>query len=351
MYEKSLSDNPLPFHVVSTFCGAGGSSTGYSLAGGRVLLAVEWEQNAAETYRLNHPETLLFHRDIASVNSAEILETIGLPVGELDILDGSPPCQGFSTAGKRIIEDPRNQLFQEYVRLLRELQPKVFVMENVSGLVKGKMKPVFVEILQALKDCGYRVKARLMNAQYYSVPQRRIRVIFIGVREDLNIEPSHPNPQTTPIILREALQGLKSPLEVLRPKGIAAKLAACMKPGEDGADIRERFGGKIQDFSLERLQWGRVAPTICKTIRPGQCGLLHPEENRYLSIAELKRIASFSDDYQFTGSLEEQWARIGNSVPPLMMRAIATHIRDEILFQIHSQGSELRSYKKHAEPA
>lgn len=334
MYEKSDFDLPVSFTVVSTFCGAGGSSTGYSMANGRVLLAIEWEQNAVDTYRLNHPETILLHRDIATVSGAEILESTGLKVGELDIFDGSPPCQGFSTMGKRQIEDPRNQLFQEYVRLLQELQPKVFVMENVSGLVKGKMKPVFVEILKALKACGYRVKARLMDAQYYGVPQRRKRVIFIGVRNDLGIEPSHPNPQCATILLKNALKGLKSPLEVLRPKGTAAKLAECLKPGEDGSDLRTRFGDKVQDYSLERLSWYKVAPTICKTIRPGQCGLLHPEENRYLSTAELKRIASFPDDYQFIGSLEEHWARVGNSVPPLLMKAVARHIQQHILAQL-----------------
>ena len=332
------------FSVVSTFAGCGGSSLGYRMADGHVLLAAEWESNACDTYRLNHPNTMILERDVATITGAEILKLTGLEVGELDILDGSPPCQGFSTMGKRQIQDPRNQLFREYVRLLQELRPRVFVMENVSGLVKGKMKPVFVEILRSLRACGYRVKARLMNAQYYGVPQRRVRVIFIGVRDDLGLEPSHPNPKTKPIILKDALAGLKQPLEVLRPKGTAAKLAACVKAGEDGSDLRKRFGGKIQDYSLERLSWYKVAPTICRTIRPGQCGLLHPEESRYLSTAELKRIASFPDDYEFTGALEEQWARIGNAVPPRMMHAIATHIRDQILGQ-------LRRYKGHAESA
>ena len=105
--------------------------------------------------------------------------------GELDLLDGSPPCQGFSTAGKRRMNDGRNQLFREYIRLLRGLKPKVFVMENVSGMVKGKMKLIFAEIIRELKASGYHVKARLMNAMYYGVPQSRQRMIIIGVREDI----------------------------------------------------------------------------------------------------------------------------------------------------------------------
>jgi DNA (cytosine-5)-methyltransferase 1 len=115
----------------------------------------------------------------------ECLRIAGLQPGELDVLDGSPPCQGFSTAGKRKMEDDRNQLFREYVRLLRGLQPKVLVMENVSGMVKGKMKLIFAEIMRELKACGYQVSARLMNAMYFGVPQSRERMIFIGVREDL----------------------------------------------------------------------------------------------------------------------------------------------------------------------
>ena len=320
--------------MVSTFAGCGGSSLGYKQAGGVVRLAVEWEQNAVDTYRLNHPDTMILHRDIATVSGAEILNLMGMQSGDLDILDGSPPCQGFSTMGKRQVDDPRNQLFKEYMRLLTALQPKVFVMENVSGLLKGKMKPLFVEILKSLKACGYTVKARLMDAQYYGVPQRRKRVIFIGVRNDLGIAPSHPTPQTSPIPLKTALQGLHSPLECLRPKGKAEALAQCLKPGQDGSELRTGLGGKQQDYSLERLSWHKVAPTICRTIRPGQCGLLHPEENRYLSTAELKRIASFPDDYEFSGSLEEQWARIGNSVPPVLMKAIAAHIREHILAKI-----------------
>src|ERR1035438_8286507 len=144
------------FKVISTFSGCGGSSLGYQMAGGKVLLAVEWDKNAVETYRLNFPDTPIYHGDIAKLSVQECLDRTGLKAGELDILDGSPPCQGFSTAGKRNFDDSRNQLFREYVRMLRGLQPKVFVMENVSGMVKGQMKLIFVEILKELKASGYK---------------------------------------------------------------------------------------------------------------------------------------------------------------------------------------------------
>jgi DNA (cytosine-5)-methyltransferase 1 len=324
------------FTVVSLFAGCGGSSCGYQMAGGKVLAAVEWDQNACDTYRLNHPDTRLLQQDINELDATELMKELDLSPKQLDILDGSPPCQGFSTMGRREVHDPRNRLFESYARLLKNLQPKVFVMENVSGLVKGKMKPVFMEILSTLKACGYQVEARLMNAQYYGVPQRRQRVIFIGVRQDLGVLPTFPKPQTQPILLKEALAGLPDPLEVLLPKGKALQLASCLKPGQDGAQLKQALGGRATDYSLERLSWFKVAPTLCRTIRPGQCGLLHPESIRYLSTAELKRIASFPDDYQFNGSLEEQWARIGNAVPPLLMKAIARHIQTCIFSQVRS---------------
>lgn len=138
--------------VISTFAGCGGSSLGYSMAGYRELLAVEWESNAAKTFAYNFPEIPLYHGDICQLSTDEILKQTGLKDGELDVFDGSPPCQGFSTAGKRDFDDSRNQLFVEYVRLLNGLMPKVFVMENVSGMVKGKMKLIFVEILKKLKE-------------------------------------------------------------------------------------------------------------------------------------------------------------------------------------------------------
>lgn len=178
--------------VISTFAGAGGSSLGYSMAGYRELLAVEWDDNAVATFKLNFPDVPVYHGDICKLTVDECLKLAGLTgPRQLDVLDGSPPCQGFSTAGKRDMTDDRNQLFREFVRLLRGLRPKVFVMENVSGMVKGKMKLIFAEIMRELKASGYVVSARLLNAMYFNVPQSRERMIFIGVREDLGIAPKY----------------------------------------------------------------------------------------------------------------------------------------------------------------
>ena len=171
--------------VVSTFAGGGGSSLGYQMAGYRELLAVEWDDDAVRTLRDNFMKLQVYHGDIKELSVKECLRLIQKKPGELDVLDGSPPCQGFSTAGKRNFGDPRNSLFGEFVRLLEGLKPKVFVMENMKGMIKGPMKRIFLQIMEALRGAGYHVEAQVMNAKFYGVPQSRERVIFIGLRQDL----------------------------------------------------------------------------------------------------------------------------------------------------------------------
>jgi len=171
--------------VISTFAGCGGSSLGYSMAGFKELLVVEWNDNAVETFKLNFPDISIYHGDIIKLPIKECMNLAELTKpGELDVLDGSPPCQGFSLAGKRQMKDTRNQLFHEFARLLRGLQPKAFIIENVSGMVKGKMKLIFADILRELKASGYEVKCWLLNVKYFYVPQNRERLFFIGVRQD-----------------------------------------------------------------------------------------------------------------------------------------------------------------------
>lgn len=316
--------------IISTFAGAGGSSLGYSMAGFEELLAVERDDNAVQTFKLNFPDVPIYHGDIAKLSAEECLSLAGLRPGELDIFDGSPPCQGFSMTGKRMLDDPRNQLFKEYVRLLRGLQPKVFVMENVSGMVKGKMKLIFAEILRELKASGYKVSARLMNTMYFNVPQSRERVIFIGVREDLGIEPSHPKGQVKPIVLRQAWELCPDGLSDGLFTGRRLQIAEQMKEWGEGDDIVPD-----QSFNLKRLAWDKPSRTILKSVgKPTSHfggGLVHPEIPRHVTIAELKRLGSFPDNFEMIGKYQEQWMRIGNSVPPLFMRAIALHIREHIL--------------------
>ncbi len=322
--------------VISTFAGCGGSSLGYKLAGYRELLAIDWDNNAIATFRLNFPEVPVYHGDIAELTVDECLRLAGIMPRELDVLDGSPPCQGFSTAGKRKFTDHRNSLFMEFARLLRGLQPRVFILGNVPGLVKGAMKQIYLQMMAEFRFCGYRAQGELMNAMYYNVPQSRERIIVIGVREDLNIEPSHPKPQTDPIPVWKAFQGvvntpedLKIPTEwVENSNSSVAKLIPKIKPGNLASTVHPNKAG----FNLRRLNAYRVSSTILRTCnRQVYSGLLPPVGDRFCTIPELKRLASFPDDFQFTGKFSEQWACIGNCVPPNFMRAIAEHVRKEIL--------------------
>ncbi|MBU1126718.1 DNA cytosine methyltransferase [Patescibacteria group bacterium] len=329
--------------VISIFAGAGGSSLGYKQAGFKELLAIEWDKNAVETFKLNFPEVPVWQRDIREVKADEILEFCKIKKGELDVLDGSPPCQGFSTAGKRQVSDERNDLFLPYANLIRGLQPKIFVMENVSGLIKGKMKGKFIEIMIILKSLDYQVKCKLMNAKYYQVPQSRERLIWIGVRKDLGIKPSYSEPSKKIIMIREAFKNCPDGLKQEDFTGKRLELSKKIRRWGCGSDIVTGYS-----FNLKRLDWNKPSRTIIKQIGKSDSnyggGLIHPDKNRHLTIPELKRIATFPDTFHFIGKFEEQWARIGNSVPPKMMEAIARNIKDKILdpsLKILKNGKEL----------
>jgi DNA (cytosine-5)-methyltransferase 1 len=325
--------------VVSLFAGAGGSSLGYSMAGYREMLAVEWDDDAAATFRRNFPEVWLWHGDVAALSVERALEGMGIEAGELDVLDGSPPCQGFSTAGKRQLEDDRNQLFRQYVRLLQGLRPKVFVMENVSGMVKGKMRLVFAEIMQSLKGCGYQVSARLMNTMYFGVPQSRQRMIFIGVRSDLvdlGAAPSHPRAQTGFVTFRQACFDIRGNNDTDRMLSDVVRECGRYQPRRWGTNLTvyNHFKGNVASArNLQWADWDRVCGTITKS-EIAYSGIVHPDRQRYISLTEAKRLASFPDPFVFTDR-KRGIERIGNSVPPLFMRAVANHISREILGSVH----------------
>lgn len=205
--------------------------------------------------------------------------------------------------------------------------PKVFVMENVSGMVKGKMKLIFAEILTELKACGYQVSAKLLNAMYLGVPQSRQRMIFIGVRNDLGIAPSHPKPQTKPIVTQLAFNGV----DIGHYRSLSKQAEAIYNATPQGESLEIgalKVIGKDNYYTHRRLSFNRPANCIQKS---AGSSIYHPTEPRLLSIAELQRLQSFPDRYTFLGEYNSQWARIGNSVPPRMMQYVAQHIYDNIL--------------------
>jgi len=329
MNVQNVDSNGNNLTVISTFAGCGGSSLGYKLAGYKELLAVEWDNNAVETFKLNFPDVPVYHGDITKLTGKECMRLAGTKIGELDVLDGSPPCQGFSTAGKRKFDDPRNSLFKEYARILKELQPKVFVMENVTGMIKGVMKQAYLQIIKTLRECGYRANGQVMNAMYYNVPQSRQRIIIIGVRNDLNIEPSHPKPQTKPIPIQKIIGHLEN-------QG-GPKLTACsskywplLKYGESAS----KYHPKGHLFGMIKLNPFKPSPTILKSCGNPVC---HWSQPRFLSKKELLLITSFPENFIIIGEIGKVRDRIGNSVPPNLMKAIAEHIKNNILIQRNKQ--------------
>jgi DNA (cytosine-5)-methyltransferase 1 len=313
--------------VISLFSGCGGSSLGYRLAGCKVLLANEFIPAAQETYHANFPSTVVDGRDVRLLTPEALLTTVRLKPGELDILDGSPPCASFSMSGKRhkawgqqkIYSETvqrTDDLFFEYARLLEGLQPRAFVAENVAGLVRGSAKGYFKLILRRLKDCGYQVKAALLDAQWLGVPQARQRLIFIGLRQDLGLEPVFPSPLPYRYTVRDAWQGLQElptpDIDITRYS--IGKLWDEIGPGEQHP----------RRFNLVKLHPDKPSPTITATAaNPGAASVVHPTQKRKLSIPELKRICSFPDDFVLTGNYSQQAERLGRSVPPVMMSQIA----------------------------
>ena len=318
------------YTVISTFAGCGGSSLGYHWAGFKELLAIDFDKNAVETFTLNFPDVPIWQRDLTTVTGKEILDFCKIKKGELDIFDGSPPCQGFSTAGKRDLNDTRNDLFLHFARLINDLKPKVFVMENVSGMIKGGYKGKFNEILTHLKSLGYNVKVKLMNAMWYEVPQNRDRLIFIGLRKDLKAEIIFPKPLDKVITVKEAIKNVLIS-EIIKPTGNCDKYYDKIKIGSDLATYYESMGMKRKSFSLKKINPNKPLNTITKLFSSGMSGLLHWKEKRYLTINELKRCSTFPDDYIFFGKFKDQWARIGNAVMPKMMYHIAKNIKENIL--------------------
>jgi DNA (cytosine-5)-methyltransferase 1 len=352
--------NALPWNglrIASTFSGAGGSCLGYRMAGFKVVWANEFVPAAQDSYRANMTsDCILDPRDIHGVKAEDILRATGLKVGDLDLFDGSPPCQAFSTAGKREkgwgkgkryehgAVQKNEQLFEEYIRLLRGLKPRTFVAENVSGLVKGTAKGYFLEILAALKASGYRVRCKVLDAKWLGVPQSRQRTIFVGVREDLGIEPVHPRPLHYFYSVRDALPWISevrqtdvfnepdrvttdAPSPSVTLQGLGAKR-------HSSVSVEMIIGNKIAGQPI----WGSVdhaCPTIVKQGPHYGSGEVRTQtERRKFTIAELKRICAFPDDFILTGSYAQQWERLGNSVPPVMMRHIAETIRDEVLLRM-----------------
>jgi len=327
---------PNGLKVISTFSGGGGSCTGYRMAGFQVLWANEFIPEAAKTYKANHPNSMLDQRDIRKVKPEDILADIGMQVGELDLFDGSPPCSAFSAAGKRekgwgevkAYSDDAHQvvddLFFEYARLVKGIQPKVFIAENVAGLIKGKAKGYFKEIYQQLQDCGYHVICKVLDAQWLGVPQMRARTIFVGIRNDL-WKPeyegiTHPKPFEYQVTLAEAFADLEFTEQDREQTDLSRysiyPLLKTLRPGTS----------HLKRFTLSKGTKHRQS--YCVTATNGNIGAGNTchWDNRAYTVSEIKRIMSIPDDYVLTGTYGKQVERCGRMVAPLVMKAVAENL-------------------------
>ena len=361
------------FTVISTFAGGGGSSTGYRLAGGKILAVNEFVEEARNTYSANYPSTPILPDDIKQLTGQDFLDITGLKKGELDILDGSPPCSAFSVAGsmcrsegathsdgwgktktysdgKKVenIED----LFFEFVRIANDIRPKVIIAENVKGLTIGEAKSYYHRITNELEAIGYYVSSKVMNASYHGVGQSRQRVIFICIREDiaekagltfLNIHSLFPEESSTKTTFAEAIEGVVNDdeeIKMITEKWTASNLykttASKMPDDPDKVLSGMDFHPKGHAFNMKRASMRMPSPTLtamgCANITFG--GIIHPLVNRKLTLPELIRLQSLPDDFKLTGEWKQKAERIGRMVPPLMMKDVADSIYTHVFSKL-----------------
>ena len=387
----SASRRPI---CVDLFCGAGGLSDGLTQAGFRTVLAVDFDKHSANTYRRNHPEAATLCEDVTLLPASVIRDAAGGQ--EIDLLSGGPSCQGYSTHGKRDEEDPRNFLFEHFVRLVGEVRPKWVLMENVPGLLTYRGGHFQRLIVNAFTSVGYRVDAKVLVAADYGVPQFRRRIIFLATRTDSPItfpDPTHSDHQgglfgdglkpyvtvgeaigDLPLMYdrldtdgfeyaapptceyQKYVRGRCRSLTLHRANGVSPQASRVVRFIKEGHGLRsvpvehlpDRFKKmrRIGDGSLRsdcttlyhRLSRARPAYTITCYFRNVASGpFLHPLEDRSLSFREAARLMSFRDSYEFRGpGLPRQ---IGNAVPPLLAKAIGKHLIS--LIRAEAEGGRL----------
>lgn len=367
-------------NVIDLFAGCGGLSLGFELAGFNIPLAIEKDEWASETYKKNHPNTTVITGDITEILDLEnLIDVQQLPI---DGIIGGPPCQGFSLSGNRDKNDPRNSLFMEFVRFVKFFRPKFFVMENVSGILSMKTKDnqnVKDLILEEYDNAGYNVKICKLNAAEYGVPQSRLRIIFIGIRKDINFDEEHLGPvpflfgenqitvaqaimdlpqiesgqgsdgveYTTPpqtpyqiwarknsqlVYNHIAMRHTQRLIERFKNIGFGQSVADVDKPHQQRKrGDASQISGKVFAQNNMRPFPNKPSPTVPASF---QSNFIHPYLNRNFTAREGARLQSFPDTYIFCGkrttmSWEKnlsQYQQIGNAVPPLLSKAIAESI-------------------------
>lgn len=337
------------YTVLDLFCGCGGLSLGFEKAGYNVLLGIDVWEDALTTYKYNHKNSEVLCADLSTLLPEEVNKKIK---GEkVDVIIGGPPCQGFSVAGKRIIEDKRNELYKSFVKMVSYFKPKAFVLENVPNILtmgNGIIKNAIVNDFESL---GYTVVTKVLMASNYGVPQNRRRAIFVGMLDGKTYE--YPEPTVNePITCWDAISDLPDySVKDDNPytAGPLSEYQKLMRKNSNGIHNHEITdhndktkeiiamvpdGGNYKDLPIELQQtrkvhiaWTRLnskKPSI--TIDTGHRHHFHYSYNRIPTVRESARIQSFPDDFIFLCSRTSQFKQVGNAVPPLMAKAIAEQL-------------------------
>ena len=326
------AEKRIRFSAIDLFSGCGGLSLGLRRAGFRVIAAIDNDSLSSDTYRMNHPRTHLIKDDIKSIDPSEMMGELKLEVGDLDLLAGCPPCQGFSTLrtynGGKKVEEPMNDLVFHFIRFVKALMPKTMMMENVPGLLKdGRMK----QILRELECLRYKCHADSFNAVDYGVPQRRLRMILLGSLRE-------PPPFAEPIRRRRTVKGaigrLPNPQDskdivhnysTRRSERISSLIRHIPKDGGSRKDLPDEYRLKchvscngFKDV-YGRMAWGKPAPTVTGgCINPSRGRFLHPEDDRAITLREAAYLQGFPGSYKFPRDrgLYPTAQMIGNAFPP-----------------------------------
>lgn len=336
------------YNAIDLFCGAGGLSYGFECAGFNILLGIDNDKKALEVFEKNHNGAKSICGDITQISYEDIKGVIGDQ--RIDIIVGGPPCQGMSLSGPRKFDDPRNKLYLSYIRLVEEIKPRAFVIENVPGLVSlfnGQIKDSIIEKFTAM---GYTVKYQILCAADYGVPQSRKRVVFVGTRE--GVEFVYPEKLTEQVTCQMALSDLP-PLEDELGEEISEYATEPTNPYQElmraNSDmvhnhVAASHSDKVkqiiamvpdgcnykslpEEFRNSRnfhVAWTRFASNKpAPTIDTGHRHHFHYKYNRVPTVRECARLQSFPDDFIFLGNKTQQFRQVGNAVPPIMAQAIA----------------------------
>ncbi|MFI3327013.1 MAG: DNA (cytosine-5-)-methyltransferase [Clostridia bacterium] len=330
------------FTTIELFAGAGGMALGIEKAGFDTIGLVEVDKSASDTLRCNRPNWKVVNYDIAKITPLDLEDYFGIKKGELDLLSGGAPCQSFSYAGKRLgLEDARGTLFYHYAIFLEKLQPKMFLFENVKGLLTHDKGKTYGAILDIFEEQGYTVKKDVLNAWNYGVPQKRERLITIGIRNDLvdKVDFEFPIPHKYKPVLRDIL--LDCPKSQGSPYSEAKKKIFEMVPaGGYWKDIPEEIakpymkscwymeGGRTG--ILRRLSLDEPSLTVLTSPSQKQTDRCHPLEARPFTIRENARCQTFPDDWEFCGSVGQQYKQVGNAVPVNLAYEIGEKIKESL---------------------